>query len=196
MISSGVGKLPSYTMRMCMEQSDLDLLAMVPSQHLQAVLRTRRAPLVAKALNSESDSPTASSSLAPADIAQHLFDLSSLREIITELSEVEQHILRELMACGGRANSRDLALYFSSAGLLVPARKNIDGLDAVEAPLDPSPFVSTPVQYPAAHPHGVFELALRRLLMLGLLFWGRQTNFAGREYSSGIHDGVLIMPLA
>ncbi|HLZ60245.1 MAG TPA: helicase-associated domain-containing protein, partial [Ktedonosporobacter sp.] len=33
------------------------------------------------------------------------------------------------------------------------------------------------------------------LLVLGLLFWGKQTNFAGREYTSGIHDGVLIVPL-
>ncbi len=34
---------------------------------------------------------------------------------------------------------------------------------------------------------------LRHLLLLGLLFWGRQTNFAGRDYTSGIHDGVLIV---
>ena len=50
--------------------------------------------------------------------------------------------------------------------------------------------------YPTPHPHGVFELALHRLLLLGLLFWGKQTNFAGRDYTSGVYDGVLIVPQA
>jgi hypothetical protein len=52
------------------------------------------------------------------------------------------------------------------------------------------------MQYPAPHPHGVFEQALHHLLLLGLLFWGKQTNFVGRDYASGIYDGVLIVPQA
>jgi hypothetical protein len=35
---------------------------------------------------------------------------------------------------------------------------------------------------------------VRELLLLGFLFWGKQTNFAGRDYTSGAHDGVLIVP--
>src|SRR6266581_667079 len=45
------------------------------------------------------------------------------------------------------------------------------------------------------HPSTINE-AIRRLLMLGLLFWGKQTNFAGRDYTSGVYDGVLIVPQA
>jgi hypothetical protein len=50
-----------------------------------------------------------------------------------------------------------------------------------------------PPHYPPPHPHGTFEQALRQLLLLGLVFWGKQTNFAGRDYTSGVHDGVLIV---
>src|SRR5207249_4640190 len=31
-------------------------------------------------------------------------------------------------------------------------------------------------------------------LLLGLLFWGKQTNFVGRDYASGVYDGILIVP--
>jgi len=62
---------------------------------------------------------------------------------------------------------------------------------------EPSPISEQSGQlYPIPHPHGVCEESLRRLLMLGLLFWGKQTNFAGRDYTSGVYDGVLIVPHA
>src|SRR5581483_1962388 len=56
--------------------------------------------------------------------------------------------------------------------------------------------MSNALQYPPPHPHGVFEQALHRLLLLGLLYWGKQTNFVGRDYSNGVYDGVLIVPHA
>src|SRR5207249_7613011 len=62
---------------------------------------------------------------------------------------------------------------------------------------EPSPISEQSGQlYPTPHPHGLFEQSLRRLLMLGLLYWGKQTNFAGRDYTSGVYDGVLIVPQA
>ncbi|HXZ03385.1 MAG TPA: helicase-associated domain-containing protein, partial [Ktedonobacteraceae bacterium] len=50
------------------------------------------------------------------------------------------------------------------------------------------------LQYPTPHPHGLFEHAVHRLLLLGLIFWGKQTNFVGRDYASGVYDGMLIVP--
>src|SRR5579883_2029515 len=93
------------------------------------------------------------------------------------MEELDAAILRELVSCGGRANSRDLALYFTNAGLLT-TEKPAHGLP--EAPRSQS---GLSVQYPVPQPHGVFELALRRLLGLGLIFWGKQTNFVGRDYA-------------
>jgi hypothetical protein len=178
-----------------MQQSDLDLLQMIPSSHLQALVKTRRVPLAAMAQSAESSD---SASLPILEIAQYLFASSVLREIIAGLEPVAQHILRELVACGGRANSRDLALYLTGAGLLGPAKRQADEISSSPEResdlLRFSPPGST-VRYPAAHPHGAFEQALRYLLGLGLLFWGKQTNFSGRDYVSGIHDGVLIVPL-
>src|SRR5207245_5950762 len=50
------------------------------------------------------------------------------------------------------------------------------------------------LQYPTPPPHGVFEQAVHRLLLAGLLFWGKQTDFVGRDYASGVYDGMLIVP--
>ncbi|HZR38901.1 MAG TPA: helicase-associated domain-containing protein [Ktedonobacteraceae bacterium] len=194
-----------------MEQSDLDLLQTVPAYHLQSVLKVRHVPLSTKLQNIGSSSgPSATSPANPTtilEIAQHLFDPTSIHETLRALGETEVLILRELVACGGRANSRDLAFYFTSAGLLAPLRKNEseETYDSLLPPRNQSPAsqialpplaLLQPPQYPQAHPHGVFEQALRRLLVLGLVFWGKQTNFAGRDYPSGVHDGVLIVPLA
>lgn len=174
-----------------MEQSDLDLLEMVPIDHLQSVLKTRRKALA---------SPQNHAGSSRLEIAQLLFDDASLREVLSNLDEAEVAILRELVACGGRANSRDLALYLTNASLPVPAKKSESPTshsaeDAFSEPIQKSEFTAT-FQYPVAHPHGIFELALRRLLLQGLVFWGKQTHFANRDYTGGIHDGVLIVPLA
>ncbi len=179
-----------------MEQSDPNLLHTVPPYHLQTLVKSRHISLSAREQNI--DIPAASSSTTIAEIAQHLFNSSSISDALRSLDEKETLILHELVACGGRANSRDLALYLVSSGLLNSGKKI--GTDPIGAlPVD-TPYsgkgTSGMPQYPVPHPHGVFELALRQLLMLGLLFWGKQTNFGGRDYTSGIYDGVLIVPQA
>ncbi len=181
-----------------MDQSDLDLLQTVPAYHMQSVIKARHLPLSPLALNSAPATPAASSSptAATLEIARYLFVASAIADVLRELSELETLILRELAACGGRANSRDLALYFASIGqLTAPGKTAPDNVsDSPRSHLPTMPL--QPPQYPPAHPHGPFEQALRRLLLFGLLFWGRQTNFAGRDYTSGIHDGVLVVPVA
>lgn len=204
-----------------MEVSDLYLLQNVPPYHLQAVARARHLPQAQK---------NSLDGLSPAEIGEALFDLDACRAAIGELGELETRILRELVACGGRANSRDLALYFTSAQLLgqskdKPPTDKLTTSGALSTPHSSStelpgdaarhkreqglhlqttpslrPYAeaanSNALQYPPPHPHGVFELALHRLLLLGLLYWGKQTNFVGRDYSNGVYDGVLIVPHA
>ena len=180
-----------------MEQNDLDLLQSVPTYHLQSVVKARCVPMPLKIQNGESPvspssafSPSASTPTNMIEIAQSLFEQSKLEEVILGLDELDTLVLRELVLCGGRANSRDLALYFTNAGLLTTEEPG-------NAPIELSPrrLPGISVQYPIAHPHGPFEQSLHRLLSLGLLFWGKQTNFAGRDYASGTHDGVLIVPI-
>ncbi|HEU5228156.1 MAG TPA: hypothetical protein VFU49_10130, partial [Ktedonobacteraceae bacterium] len=177
-----------------MEQSDLDLLQTVPGYHLQSMIKVRRVPISLKVQTSESAASTSASSdvfsANMLEIAQHLLAPAALANALQSLDPLETAILRELVSCGGRANSRDLALYFSNAGLLT-SEKTTHG-----QPETPRSQPGLSVQYPVPQPHGVFELALRHLLVLGLVFWGKQTNFVGRDYANGIHDGVLIVPLA
>ncbi len=192
-----------------MEQSDLYLLQNVPPYHLQALVKTRRSSFPLKEQQVESTADPASTNIP--EIAHHLFDPRTIRDAIQSLSEIEALILRELVSCGGRANSRDLALYLTTAGLLNAPKSKRD-TTPLSTPSAAGTSISTsslergtggrhssqggPPQYPAPHPHGVFEQALHRLLLLGLLFWGKQTNFVGRDYASGIYDGVLIVPQA
>ncbi|MDQ2717333.1 MAG: helicase-associated domain-containing protein [Chloroflexota bacterium] len=180
-----------------MEQSDLDLLHAVPPYHLQALAKLRRLPLPVKGQNADIVDVTSATPIA--DIARDLFEPSVITELLRDLSAPEQMILRELVLCGGRANSRDLALYFASSGLLNRTDGALaqDGRVGVQSRLlEHGRWQESPLQYPAPHPHGVFEQALHRLLLLGLVFWGKQTNFAGRDYASGVYDGVLIVPRA
>ena len=135
-----------------------------------------------------------------AEIAQSLFDPTSCLDALSGLTEMEQSILQELIACGGRANSRDLALYFSCLQLPLEEASEAVRNTASSASVSKEPSTSLPhhrvvtLQYPTPHPHGLFEHAVHRLLLLGLLFWGKQTNFVGRDYASGVYDGVLIVP--
>src|SRR2546421_4761212 len=211
-----------------MDVSDLYLLQNVPPYHLQALVKTRRLP---QTLTNPTDA-ISSSSLNLPEIGEALFDPEACQEVIRGLGEIETRILNELVACGGRANSRDLALYFTSAQLLNTGKdKHVGAQFIAPSPSEKSSDVSafpgtephtggtrykrdTPtlgigslrpyaeaappsaLQYPTPHPHGVFEQALHRLLMLGLLFWGKQTNFVGRDYANGVYDGVLIVPQA
>lgn len=203
-----------------MEASDLYLLQNVPPYHLQVVAKARHLPQAQK---------SSLDSLNPAEIGEALFDLNACRAVIRDLGELETRILNELVACGGRANSRDLALYFTSAQLLGHSKEKPPGDkpaasgapsslppgsgespgDAARHRREPGlhlqasalrPYAETvyssAVQYPAPHPHGIFEQALHRLLVLGLLYWGKQTNFVGRDYANGVYDGVLIVPQA
>ena len=179
-----------------MEQSDLDLLQTVPTYHLQSLVKTRRLPMATKGQGvSANTTPTtsattgnfsAASVLDVRDVADSLFKPPVISEALRSLNPTEHLLLRELVACGGRANSRDLALYMTSSGLL----------NTGKGPETLSTYGLGGSLYPTPHPHGVFEQALHRLLLLGLLFWGKQTNFAGRDYTNGVYDGVLIVPYA
>ncbi|HEY6540856.1 MAG TPA: hypothetical protein VIZ18_07970, partial [Ktedonobacteraceae bacterium] len=201
-----------------MEASDLYLLQNAPPYHLQTVAKARHLPQAQK---------SSLDTLNAAEIGEALFDPDVCRAVIRDLGELETHILNELVACGGRANSRDLALYFTGAHLLdhskekpgsdKPAASGVPSNphslssespgDAARHKREPGlqwqapslrPYAETAyssvVQYPPAHPHGTFEQALHHLLVLGLLFWGKQTNFVGRDYANGVYDGVLIVP--
>ncbi len=184
-----------------MDQRDLTLLQDVPTYHLQSMVRMRRVSLPNNVSLGEN------TAVAPSllqEIAQQLFSVPPILLLLPELREADRAILQELVACGGRANSRDLAFYFAGSGLLESQDAGADAKTDESArssspPLNAFPMgsvSSSSIQYPIAHPHGVFEQTIRHLLLLGLVFWGRQTNFAGREYNSGVHDGVLIVPHA
>jgi hypothetical protein len=180
-----------------MEQSELHLLQTVPQYHLQAMVKARQSIQSTGGVNGAGLADV--SALDLATVASYLFDPRACRDILPTLSAAEACVLRELVACGGRANSRDLALYFDSPGspfsFTRPEEKSAHQPVAAQSPaFAPRYTTSTPSLYPPAHPHGPFELALHRLLLLGLLFWGKQTNFIGRDYSSGVYDGVLIVP--
>ena len=180
-----------------MEQSDLNLLHTVPLHHLQTLIKSRRLPLSPK--GPQVNTSAEPSSITITEIAQHLFNPAAIDEVLGGLGEKETLILHELVACSGRANSRDLALYLMSSGL-INAGKEAEPLsisDSVGTASETTQEHPQGVpQYPIPHPHGAFELALRHLLLLGLLFWGKQTNFGGRDYTSGVYDGVLIVPQA
>src|SRR5689334_17094288 len=114
-----------------MEQSDIDLLQTVPPYHLQVIVKARGLEPLRPVLNEDfadnvSTSRLSSSSSASAqtlaDTARLLFDDATLKEVMGALGELDTLILRELIASGGRANSRDLALYFQSADLLTPTK--------------------------------------------------------------------------
>ncbi|HEU5379507.1 MAG TPA: helicase-associated domain-containing protein [Ktedonobacteraceae bacterium] len=172
-----------------MEQSDLLLLHTVPSYHLQSIIKARLATQISSAGASDLTTPTLP------ELAESIFEPRSCREALHALNEAEACVLRELVACGGRANSRDLALYLSSSDspfAAVPTQGKSGPASSTAALTTMRPAASS--LYPAPHPHGPFEQALHRLLTLGLLFWGKQTNFVGRDYANGVYDGVLIVP--
>ena len=175
-----------------MEQSDVELLQTAPEYHLQTVLKGR--------LTRDQQSPaTTALPTEPLEVAQYLLNRPDLVRVIRGLDAPEAYILRELVACGGRANSRDLALYLTNGDVLTAVKQEVAPAvsERVQVPVSRSTLsLGTPPQYPVAHPHGVFEQAIRHLLLQGLLYWGKQTNFVGRDYASGIHDGVLIVPEA
>ncbi|MGZ3622442.1 MAG: helicase-associated domain-containing protein [Ktedonobacteraceae bacterium] len=181
-----------------MNQNDLVLLQAAPPYHLQAIIKTRSLPVSVHGHGTNKQNDPASMSIA--EIAQSLFDPTSCIDALSGLTEMEKSILQELVACGGRANSRDLALYFSCLqvsleGPSEAVRNNTSSATASKEPSTSLPhYRVVTLQYPTPHPHGLFEHAVHRLLLLGLLFWGKQTNFVGRDYASGVYDGILIVP--
>src|SRR6266851_9450243 len=183
-----------------MEQNDLHLLQAAPAYHVQAIMKTRLATLSANGRSSEGAPDAASGDLE--ELAEFLYEPETCQTVLLGLGPAEKCVLRELVACGGRANSRDLALYLDAPGSpFAFAQTPVPEKSAsLVSPLYQSPVpalrytASAPSLYPTPHPHGAFEMALHHLLLLGLLFWGKQTNFVGRDYSSGVYDGVLIVP--
>lgn len=197
-----------------MEHVDVELLQNAPASHMQNVLKARNIPV-----KRDTGDMGTSLTLTPGEIARSLFDLNDVSHVLGSLDKLEVAILKELTASGGRANSRDLALYFSTImSTFEPPQTSLEhssqsynaisngSSPIVSSPLtrtasnlpgiSPSATGSVPPQYPVPHPHGLFEQAVRHLLLLGLLFWGKQTNYENRDYASGIHDGLLIVPEA
>ncbi len=180
-----------------MEQSDLELLKSAPLPHLHVLMRTRSVPLpFGKSSEQYLAEPEAIN-----EVGTFLFNEQILQTLMSELETADLLILQELVACGGRANSRDLALYLMLSERLVGKKNDITVPFSEQngATENSNPTTTTSlhtIHYPVAHPHGLFEQAIRRLLLLGLVFWGKQTNFANREYTSGVHDGVLVVPRA
>jgi hypothetical protein len=181
-----------------MNQNDLSLLQTVPQYHLQAIVKTRRLPVSVpgQAINKQFDP----SSMPVLEFAQHMFDEASCVDALSGLTVMEKAILQELIACGCRANSRDLALYFSCLQVPLEDAAEADQMATTSAALSTEASKPTShqrivtLQYPTPHPHGIFEQAVHRLLLLGMIFWGKQTNFVGRDYASGVYDGILIVP--
>ncbi len=114
----------------------------------------------------------AGSATGPAleELARRLFHPPSVLEALRMLSQGQWAILRELARCGGQAHSSDLRLYLLAAGALPGAGRAPDAQA------------------------NLYELALGRLLKLGLLFWGRLDVLGGRAYASGAHEGLLVVP--
>ncbi len=104
------------------------------------------------------------------ELARRLFHAPSVLEALRGLSQGQWAILRELARCGGQAHSSDLRFYLLAAGMLPGAGRAPDAQTRL------------------------FELTLGRLLALGLLFWGRLDALGGREYASGAHEGLLVVP--
>src|SRR6266581_602621 len=99
-----------------MEQSDIDLLSTVPPYHLQTLAKLRRPK------GQSGNIPLLSPSITIPEIAEHLFHPSTINEAIRSLNDTESLILHELVFCGGRANTRELALYLTSSGALNPMK--------------------------------------------------------------------------
>ena len=180
-----------------MNPGDLSLLQNAPPYHVQAIVKARRLPISVQGQHIHEHIDPAS--MTSTEIAQLLFDRASCIDALNSLTEMEQSILQELIACGSRANSRDLALYFSClehplVDVSDPDRKYAFTADSKESSISLSHHRVVTLQYPTPHPHGFFEQAVHRLLLLGLLFWGKQTNFVGRDYANGVYDGLLIVP--
>lgn len=104
------------------------------------------------------------------EIARRLFYAPSLSEALRGLSTPQWAILRELARCGGQTPNFDLRDYLIVVGLIPGSGR------APEARVS------------------LYELALDRLLGLGLVFWGRLDMLGAREYASGAHEGVLVVP--
>ncbi len=116
--------------------------------------------------------PASAGSLDLEEIARRFFHEPSLREALRGLSQPQWAILRELARCGGQAPNFDLRAYLIAAGWIPGSGR------APDAQIN------------------LYELALNRLLGLGLVFWGRLDALGSREYASGAHEGVLAVPPA
>ena len=109
-------------------------------------------------------------SLVLEEMARRLFHEPALREALRGLSPPQWAILRELARCGGQASSYDLRAYVIVAGLIPDSGRVPDAQIRL------------------------YELVLGQLLGLGLVFWGRLDAVAAREYASGAHEGLLVVP--
>jgi hypothetical protein len=106
------------------------------------------------------------------EVARRLFHEPALREALRGLSQPQWAILRELARCGSQAPSFDLRDYLIAVGHIPGSGR--------------APDAQT----------GLYDLALSRLLRLGLVFWARLDMPGAREYASGAHEGLLAVPPA
>jgi hypothetical protein len=114
--------------------------------------------------------PASAADLPLEEIARRLFHEPSLRESLRALEASEWAILRELARCGGQAPSYELRGYLLSAGVIRGSGHSPEAQVAL------------------------YEHLLAQVLRLGLVFWGRVDMLGGREYASGAHDGLLVIP--
>src|SRR5947209_5147112 len=118
--------------RTIMEQSDLDLLHTVPPYHLQSLVKLRRPKGQNVGVLNVPNTPTAATLT---EIAEQLFSVGTIGEAIRSLNDTEAAILRELVACGGRANSRDLALYLSNSNMFTHSKDTEHSLQGEQSSL-------------------------------------------------------------
>ncbi len=104
------------------------------------------------------------------EVARRLFHEPALREALRGLSQPQWAILRGLARCGGQAPSFDLRDYLLAAGFIPGSGRAPDAQTSL------------------------YDLALSRLLRLGLVFWARLDMPGAREYASGAHEGLLAVP--
>src|SRR5438034_7243672 len=153
-----------------MNQNDLLLLQAAPPYHLQAIVKTRHLPVSVHGQNANNQNDP--SSMTITEIAQYLFDSSSCIDTLSGLSEMEKSILHELIACGGRANSRDLALYFSCRQVPLDIASEPDRKSSTMANSSKRSSTSQlhhrmiTLQYPTPNPHGFFDPAVHRISLI------------------------------
>src|SRR5579875_1498426 len=98
------------------------------------MVKTRRLPLAAKRPAPLTASTSTLTENKVTEVAPHLFNPASIHEALRAVNELETASMQGLVACGGRANSRDLALYLVSSGVLNLEKSTSNGVVPASEP--------------------------------------------------------------